>query len=72
MTALYLVLALLGFLAIGLGVGLTRSTPREALAGGWQQVIRAWLPTLAGRRLLGAVLVAGGALTILLVLVLRP
>ncbi len=72
MSALFLILALLGFVAIGLGVGLTRSTPRDALTGGWQQVLRAWVPTLAGRRLLGALLVAGGALTILLVLVFRP
>jgi hypothetical protein len=68
----WLALALLGFLAIGVGVGLTRSEPRGALTGGWQQVLRQWLPTLAGRRLAGALLVAGGALVILLVLVLRP
>ena len=72
MSGIFLIVALLGFIAIGVGVGLTRSAPRDALSGGWQQVIRAWIPTLAGRRLLGALLVAGGALTILLVLVLRP
>lgn len=72
MSALFLTLALLGFLAIGLGVGLTRSEPRGALSGKWTQIVRQWLPTLAGRRLAGAILVAGGALTIVLVLALRP
>ena len=69
---IWLLFALIGLLAIGAGVGLTRSQPREALSGRWNEVLRQWLPTLAGRRLAGALLVAGGALVVILVLALRP
>lgn len=69
---IWLAFALLGLIAIGAGVGLTRSQPRAAVSGGWNEVLRQWLPTLAGRRLIGALLVAGGALVIVLVLALRP
>lgn len=67
-----LFIALAGFVAIGLGVSLLRANERPALSGGWQAVVRAWFRTLQAQRLAGAALVAAGALTIVLVMVLRP
>lgn len=72
MTALLLIAALLGFVAIGLGMSLLRGGERAALTGGWTAVVRQWTGTLAGQRAVGAGLVAAGALAIVLVLVLRP
>ena len=72
MTALLLILALLAFVAIGLGAALLRGNERPPLAGGWQAVIRAWFATLQAQRAVGAGFVAGGALTLILVLALRP
>lgn len=72
MIALWLVAALLGFVAIGLGVSLLRAGERPPLAGGFVSVVRQWTGTLAGQRAVGAGLVALGALVIVLVLVLRP
>ena len=72
MTAILLVLVLAAFVAIGVGVGLVRSEPRPPLTGDVPTRLRAWFATLAGRRLIGAILVAAGALTFVLVLALRP
>lgn len=67
-----LFIALLGFVAIGLGVSLLRANERPELSGGWQAIVRAWFKTLQAQRLAGAALVAIGALTIILVMVFRP
>lgn len=72
MSAILLILAFAGFLAIGAGVGLVRNEPRPALTGDLPHKLTAWFATLAGRRLLGAALVAVGVLVFVLVLVLRP
>ena len=72
MSMILLFIALLGFVAIGLGTSLLRANERPALSGGWQAVLRAWVKTLQAQRLAGAALVAIGALTVILVLVFRP
>ena len=72
MTFLLLIVALLAFVAIGLGVALLRANTRPALAGSWSAVVRAWFATLHARRATGAGLVAGGTLVLILVLAFRP
>lgn len=72
MSLIFLLLAFAGFLAIGVGVSLLRSNGRPALTGDVGAKLRQWFGTLQGPRALGAGLVAGGALVILLVLALRP
>ena len=72
MSMILLFIALLGFVAIGLGASLLRANERPALSGGWQAVVRAWFRTLQAQRLAGATLIAIGALTIILVMVFRP
>ena len=72
MSALLVIVALAAFVAIGLGVALLRANERPALAGNWQAVVRAWFATLHRQRAVGAGLVAGGALVLILVLALRP
>ena len=72
MIALLLLIALAGFVAIGLGMSLLRANERPPLAGSWDAKVRAWFATLHQQRAVGAALVAGGVLVILLVLALRP
>lgn len=72
MTLLLLVLTLAALVAIGIGVGYLRGAARPALTGGVGEQARQWFGTLRGPRALGAGLVAGGALVLILALVLRP
>ncbi len=72
MTALFLILALLAFAAIGVGASLLRANHRPPLAGSWSARVRGWFATLHAQRAVGAALIAGGALALILVLALRP
>lgn len=72
MSLIFLLLALAGFVAIGVGVSLLRSNGRSALAGDMTAKLRQWFGTLQGPRAIGAGLVAVGAVVIVLVLALRP
>ena len=72
MSLLLLLIALAGFVCVGLGVSLLRVNSRPPLAGSYAAIVRGWFATLRQQRAVGAGLVAGGAVVILLVLVLRP
>ena len=72
MTALWLIAALLGFVAIGIGASLLRGGERPPLSGSIAAIVRQWTGTLAGQRAVGAGLAAAGVIVIFLVLALRP
>ena len=67
MTAIFVILALAGLAAIGVGASYLRGNRRPTVTG-----IGAWIATLQGPRLVGVLLIAGGGIAFLLALVLRP
>ena len=68
----FLLLALAGLVAIGIGASYLRGTQRPRLIGSFSAKLQQWFASLQGPRAIGAALVAAGALAAVLALVLRP